>query len=358
MRYFAIFLFLLVSAETAKAGDVNPTPTPGLTPSPARQPTPTLSPSGSAGCGKEGQATGTFGMTISDGQTPNRSYILQVPSNYNPQVPLPIVMVFHGLGGTPQGAMAFGIQNAPGASDSAIFVFPQGSVYTGTTAEVYGQVGWYDHCGSVDMTFVKNILASTEANYCVDQKRVFAAGFSWGCDFVTALNCCEGTLFRGISAASCADEFNKDVVADVNDPSYYLNYYNLNSAGMCPGKGGAAIRFTHDSSEGDTAYGAPSFTWTSYLYRSINSCSNMSTPVDSTTLAPVSIPHSHLRDVLDQRVTNGVIRRMIDKWLSSSVCSSFNNCASPFVECSYRNLGHALPANWGSDTWQFFSSFK
>ncbi len=30
-----------------------------------------------------------------------------------------------------------------------------------------------------------------------------------------------------------------------------------------------------------------------------------------------SIPHSHLRDFLDQRVTDGVIRRMIDKWLKA-----------------------------------------
>ena len=29
-----------------------------------------------------------------------------------------------------------------------------------------------------------------------------------------------------------------------------------------------------------------------------------------------SIPHSNLRDFLDQRVTDGVIRRMIDKWLN------------------------------------------
>src|SRR5271169_4183830 len=32
-----------------------------------------------------------------------------------------------------------------------------------------------------------------------------------------------------------------------------------------------------------------------------------------------SIPHSHLRDLLDQRVTDGVIRRMIDKWLKAGV---------------------------------------
>src|SRR3954470_16261419 len=30
-----------------------------------------------------------------------------------------------------------------------------------------------------------------------------------------------------------------------------------------------------------------------------------------------SIPHSHLREFLDQRVTDGVIRRMIDKWLKA-----------------------------------------
>jgi poly(3-hydroxybutyrate) depolymerase len=312
------------------------TPTPGSTQSPAPQPTPIPTPSanGSAGCGKTGQATGALHLTISDGKTPNRSYKLKVPTNYNPQVPLPIVMAFHGLGGSSDAAIGFGIQDGEGASASAIFVYPQASVYTGTgiteDAQALGQVGWFDQCGSVDMTFVKNILASIEANYCVDQKRIFAAGFSWGCDFITALNCCEGTLLRGISAASCTDEYNKGLVANVSDQNYYLNYNNLDSAGVCRGRGSAAIRFTHDSSGGDPGYAAPSFTHTSHLYRSMNSCSNTSKAVDPTTLKPVS----------------------------SSVCSSFNSCASPFVECSYRNLGHALPANWGNDTWQFFSSFK
>jgi poly(3-hydroxybutyrate) depolymerase len=313
-------------------GDVDPTSTSGPTPPPARQSMLASFPDGSAGCGKTGQTTGVLDLTISDGKTLDRSYRLMVPINYNAQIPLPIVMVFHGLGGSSEAAIGFGIQNAPGASASAIFVYPQGSVYTGTKedAQVIGQVGWFDQCDSVDMTFVKNILASIEANYCVDQKRIFAAGFSWGCDFVTALNCCEGTLLRGISAASCTDEYNKGVVPNAKDPNYYLNYYNLDSVGICRGKGSAAIRFTHDSSGGDAGYVAPSFTHTSHLYRSMNSCSNTSIAVDPTTLTP----------------------------LSSSVCSSFNGCASTFVECSYRNLGHALPANWGRDTWQFFSSFK
>src|SRR6516225_1377366 len=32
-----------------------------------------------------------------------------------------------------------------------------------------------------------------------------------------------------------------------------------------------------------------------------------------------SISHSHLREILDQRVTDGVVRRMIDKWLNAGV---------------------------------------
>jgi RNA-directed DNA polymerase len=37
------------------------------------------------------------------------------------------------------------------------------------------------------------------------------------------------------------------------------------------------------------------------------------------TLSFDSIPHSQLRDFLDQRVTDGVIRRMIDKWLKAGI---------------------------------------
>jgi group II intron reverse transcriptase/maturase len=37
-----------------------------------------------------------------------------------------------------------------------------------------------------------------------------------------------------------------------------------------------------------------------------------------------SLSHSHLREILDQRVTDGVIRRMIDKWLNAGVLEAGN----------------------------------
>jgi retron-type reverse transcriptase len=43
-----------------------------------------------------------------------------------------------------------------------------------------------------------------------------------------------------------------------------------------------------------------------------------------------SISHSHLRSFLDRRVTDGVIRRMIDKWLKAGSWKT--------VSCTARRL--------------------
>ncbi|WP_280984921.1 MULTISPECIES: hypothetical protein [unclassified Bradyrhizobium] len=44
-----------------------------------------------------------------------------------------------------------------------------------------------------------------------------------------------------------------------------------------------------------------------------------------------TIDHTHLRRFLDQRVTDGVVRRMIDKWLKAG-CSKRAACAARLVE--------------------------
>ena len=80
-----------------------------------------------------------------------------------------------------------------------------------------------------------------------------------------------------------------------------------------------------------------------------------------------SIPHSQLRDFLDQRVTDGVIRRMIDKWLKAGILedglprhttegSPQGGVISPFqirwatgspllCRCPARNLGFTEPCD-------------
>lgn len=240
-------------------------------------------------------------LRIKDGNGVLRDYQVVVPASYNPSTPLSVSFSYHGGSGTAANARAFGIESAPGAAAAAIFVYPSGIAYRNLG------VGWDDSCSGYDMPFFDNMLGYLKANYCIDTERVFASGFSWGCDHVTALACCRGDQIRGVAAASCSDEFD--------DPSNASTYHNL----PCPVTSSAAIRFTH-SAVSDGGYPAPLFATTLALFRSLNRCSPTSTAT------------------------------------SPSPCQAFNGCAVPLIDCSYPGLEHQLPSEFGSDTWGFFKT--
>jgi polyhydroxybutyrate depolymerase len=254
------------------------------------------------GCGVAGKRTGDFHLTTTDGRRTRRDYEVIVPTRYDSSRSWAVTFVYHGAGQNQAAAKSYGLQDAPGAAESSIFVFPQGVNYLS-----FG-IGWDDSSTGYDTTLFDNMLASLEADYCIDIRRVFVAGFSWGCDQATALTCSRGDRIRAVGAASCTDDFT--------DRTDYRTYQS------CQVKSAAAIRFTHDASGGDSGYPRPLFATTSALYRSFNSCSSSATPV------------------------------------SPSPCSSYLGCASPLIECSYPGLGHTLPSGWAGDTWTFFSSFR
>jgi polyhydroxybutyrate depolymerase len=254
----------------------------------------------SSGCGLTGKATGDLQLKVRDGANVMRDLAVLVPGSYKPNTPLALTFVFHGAGGTSADAKAFGMQDATGASAASIFVFPQGVQF-----QSYG-IGWDDGCSGYDMPFFDNMLATIGASYCIDLNRVFAGGFSWGCDQVVALACCRSDKVRAIAAASCTDEYS--------DPADYKTYQS------CPARSKvSAIRFTHDTL-GDSGYPAPLFATTLSLFRAWNGCSTTST---ATTPSP---------------------------------CQAYSGCGAPLVDCPYDNLQHALPGGWGSDSWKFFSS--
>jgi hypothetical protein len=258
------------------------------------------SPSTGAGCSVTGQATGDFHLSTTDSRGTTRDFEVLVPTTYQSGVPLALTFVFHGAGGSEGTAIGYGLQTATGASGSSIFVFPQGVAY-----QNYG-IGWDETCKGYDVAFFDNMLAAIQAKYCVDPNRVFVAGFSWGCDFVTALACCRGNRLRGVAAASCSNDFS--------NTSNYKTYGNYPCQTVT-----AAIRFTHDVA-GDSAYSAADFAVPSQLYQALDSCSAISSP---TTPSP---------------------------------CVAYQNCTHQFVECSYAGLGHSLPSDWPDATWSFLST--
>jgi poly(3-hydroxybutyrate) depolymerase len=199
------------------------------------------------------------------------------------------------------------LQNASGAAEAGIFVFPNGVAYKN-----YG-IGWDDRTYGYDIPFFDNMVKKLESTYCINSARVFAAGFSWGGDFVLTLTCSRGHTIRAAAVNSASDEFNNS--------ANYLTYQNL----PCPTTTHPPVRFVH-AVGGDSAYPAPNFANTSKLIQHFNACATSTTAAHSST--------------------------------SAMTCVTHNSCAKEFMECSFNaSIGHNLPPNWASDTWAFFQTF-
>ena len=264
-------------------------------------------PSRADGCARPKTPSGLVDLGTDDGAGRMRTYRVQAPSNYDAARRYPVFFVFHGAGGSAANAASFGLQRVAGASGLGIFVFPEGRDFQGQG------IGWDDRRDGYDLPFFEHMLRDLNESYCIDDKQIFAAGFSWGGDFVIALACNRGELLRAVAINSAVDEFK-----DVSD---YKTYLGL----PCRSERHPALRFEH-AVDGDSAYPAPDFATTSQLLRHLNACG-----------ASAGHPGSSS---------------------AGSECSVFSGCAVAVTECSFaKNIGHALPPNWANDTWSFFVTF-
>jgi pimeloyl-ACP methyl ester carboxylesterase len=298
---------MLAAAASPDAGAVVGAPDPPNPPSAgAAGPGAAAQPAArSSGCSKPAR-TGAFALTATDGNKTLRSYLLQVPADYQVSRPYALVFVFHAAGGNAEQSRSWGLQNAVGAAAGALFVFP-----TGIPFQREG-IGWDDRSTGYDLPFFDHMLADLEASYCLDTGRIFVAGFSWGGDFATALACNRGDVIRAVAVNSTTDEYR--------DKADYRTYNDL----PCPTHRHPPVRFEH-AVDGDSEYPPPYFATTSKLFQFLNACSAATTPAPSST-AVMS-------------------------------CGSFTGCKSPLIECAFEHrLGHVLPPNWAQDTWDFFAA--
>jgi polyhydroxybutyrate depolymerase len=130
---------------------------------------------GSPGCTAASPLTsGNFTETI-DGTM--RSYVLDVPANYDASRKYRLVFVWHPLGGSASGVVSAGYDGLKSLSEgSAVFVAADG--LDGSNEEASGR-GWWN-TGNRDMKFLTAMLDKITANLCIDQERVFSTGFSFG----------------------------------------------------------------------------------------------------------------------------------------------------------------------------------
>ncbi|MGP3968181.1 alpha/beta hydrolase family esterase [Streptomyces sp. 6N223] len=156
-----------------------------------------------AGCGQAPTLQDGTHTIQSSGQ--DRTFILDVPDNYDNSKPYRLVLGLHWWGGTAENVATgntvetgtwayYGLQRL--AENSTIFVAPQGI-----------DNGWAN-TGGADVTFIDDLLATIEADLCVDTTQRFSIGFSYGGAMSISLACSRPDVFRAIVAQSSPGEIS------------------------------------------------------------------------------------------------------------------------------------------------------
>jgi len=148
----------------------------------------------SAGCG--GTATPSFSGQIEVlGQS--RTYLVDVPDDYDPSVPYPLLFGFHGSYDSAEGAR-FGYQLRERWQGQAFAVYPDGLVDPSIDART-----WISRdLDGPDVTLVEALLDELEEAACIDRNRVFAFGYSAGGYMAGTAACILGGRFRGLGTVS------------------------------------------------------------------------------------------------------------------------------------------------------------
>jgi polyhydroxybutyrate depolymerase len=157
----------------------------------------------SAGCRANSVQQGReLDRTIEVGSV-QRNYILDVPENVRPHVPVPLLFDFHGFGHSAAGLWRVSGFRQLAARDGFVTVYPDG-----LPVHLLGRdaPGWeiFTTAGNRDLALTAALLDRLEAEYCVDEARVFATGFSNGAFFTHLLGCTMADRFAAIAPVSGA----------------------------------------------------------------------------------------------------------------------------------------------------------
>lgn len=135
-----------------------------------------------------------------------RSYIIHVPSGYVPTHPIPLLLDFHGGGGTAAGTARSSGFSALADQRGFLAVYPQGLPYDalGAGYTTWAATGPLDTLtnGVDERLFVSDLLDALQRRYCVDPARIYATGFSAGGAMVAFLTCTLAGRFAAFAPMS------------------------------------------------------------------------------------------------------------------------------------------------------------
>jgi polyhydroxybutyrate depolymerase len=149
--------------------------------------------------GNVGEA-GAVKLTVGSVQ---RTALVRLPASYDARSPRPVLFVFHGF--TMTAHLMESLVNFSEAWPEAIVVYPQGLPRRFERWGPGSQPGWQITAGELDgrdLAFFDAMLGWLRAHHCVDERRVFATGFSNGGYFSHLLGCERAQALAAIAPAA------------------------------------------------------------------------------------------------------------------------------------------------------------
>ncbi|MGQ4272136.1 alpha/beta hydrolase family esterase [Nocardiopsis changdeensis] len=127
-----------------------------------------------------------------------REYLVHLPRGYTPGRAWPVLLAYHGRGGSAEGMAGYsGLTGLP-----AVVVLPD--ALTGEDDRSAWQGAPYSPPGADDVAFTHALLDTVESRTCVDRTRVYAAGMSNGGGFTAVLACAAPRRIAAIAPVAAA----------------------------------------------------------------------------------------------------------------------------------------------------------
>ncbi len=110
----------------------------------------------------------------------NREYIIYVPNSYDGTSAVPLLLKFHGFGGSASQFMQEADMRSLAEADTFILVYPQGSCLDGSSHWNPCPTGGDNKSTADDVGFVEAMISEISSQYNLDMERIYAAGYSNG----------------------------------------------------------------------------------------------------------------------------------------------------------------------------------
>ena len=110
----------------------------------------------------------------------NREYVLYIPDSYDGTSSIPLMLNFHGFGGSASDYMQEADMRSLAEVDTFILVYPQGSYLDGSSHWNPCPTGGDNKSTADDVGFVESMISEISSKYNIDMERIYTVGYSNG----------------------------------------------------------------------------------------------------------------------------------------------------------------------------------